>query len=68
MSGDFNWSSSEPIWFLIKLFFSERYNIELIILKLHENDTRVWSLIDCCGIFYDLSLVLMNLDFINLIK
>lgn len=54
--------------FFNKTFFCERYNMELIILKLHESDTKVWSFIDCHGIFCDLSLVLMNLDFINLIK
>lgn len=41
--------------------------MEFIVLKLYESDTKAWSPIDCHGILCDLSLVLMNLDFINLI-
>lgn len=41
--------------------------MEFIVLKLYESDTKVWSSIDYHGILWDLSLVLMNLDFINLI-
>jgi len=41
--------------------------MEFIVLKLYETDTKVWSFIDCRGILCDLSLVLMNLDFMNLI-
>lgn len=41
--------------------------MEFIVLKLYESYTKVWSFIDCCCILCDLSLVLMFLDFINLI-
>lgn len=50
-----------------KTFFCERYDMEFIVLKLYESDTKAWSPVDCHGILCDLSLVLMNLDFINLI-